>query len=82
MIRAPDYPRKPSKVICTLQDHFHAGLTLRSFCSSGQGHNHIVDLDAEIARRGPNAEIDYAFKRSLICPTCGAPGGGLQITME
>lgn len=77
--RVPDYPPKPIKPILTLQDHLDAGLTVRSFCSRGQGHSHVLDLEALIAARGPNVEIDYAFKRSLICPECGAPGGGLEI---
>ena len=79
MSRVPDYPPKPIKAILTLQDHLDAGLVIRSFCSSGQGHSHVVDLEALIAERGPDAEIDYAFKQSLICPECGAPGGGLEI---
>ncbi|MCF1742754.1 hypothetical protein [Paradevosia shaoguanensis] len=49
---------------------------IRSFCSSGQGHRHVVDLETLIVERGPDVEIDYAFKRSLICPECGAAGGG------
>jgi hypothetical protein len=32
-----------------------------------------------IAERGSNVEVDYAFKRSLICPQCGAHGGGLIV---
>lgn len=79
MSRVPEYPPKPIRPILTLQDHLDAGLTLRSFCSSGQGHNHVVDLVAEIEERGPYAEVDYAFKLSLTCPICGAPGGGIEI---
>lgn len=36
-------------------------------------------LGAIIAERGPDVEIDYAFKRSLTCPECGAPGGGIEV---
>lgn len=82
MGRVPDHPLRPVKAIRTLQDHLDAGLTIRSFCSSGHGHSHVVDLASEIAERGTHAEVDYAFKRSLTCPICGAPGGGLQITLE
>lgn len=77
--RVPDHSTKPVKQIRTLQDHFDAGLMVRSFCSSGQGHSHVVDLKALIARRGPDVDIDCAFKRSLICPECGASGGGLEL---
>lgn len=79
MSRVPDYPPKPIKPILTLQDHHDAGLVIRSFCSSGQGHSHIVDLEALITERGPDIEVDYAFKRSLTCPECGRPGGGLEV---
>lgn len=79
MSRVPDHPSKPIKALRTLQDHVDAGLMIRSFCSSGQGHSHVVDLGALIVERGPNVEIDYAFKRSLTCPECGAPGGGLEL---
>lgn len=27
----------------------------------------------------PDVEVDYAFKRSLVCPACGAPGGGMEV---
>ncbi len=77
--RVPEHLRKPVEAIRTLQHHRDAGLTIRSFCSSGQGHNHLVDVEALIAERGPIVEIDYAFKRSLTRPECGAPGGGLEI---
>lgn len=79
MNRVPYYPPKPIKAIRTVQDHLDAGLTIRSFCSSGQGHSHVVYLSALIAERGPDVEVDYALKRSLLCPECGAPGGGLGI---
>lgn len=82
MSRVPDHPPKPVEAIRTLQDHLDAGLTIRSFCSSGQGHSHTIDLRALIKGRGADTEVDYAFKQSLTCPNCGAPGGGLQITME
>lgn len=79
MSRVLGYPPKPVKAIRTLRDHLGAGLTIRSFCSSGPGHSHVFDLEALIAERGPDLKIDYAFKRSLICSECGAPGGGLEI---
>lgn len=79
MSRVPDFPPKPIKAIRTLQEHLDAGLVIRSFCSSEQGHSHVVDPEALIAERSPDVEIDYAFKRSLICPECGAPGGGLEL---
>lgn len=80
MSSVPDHPPKPAKIIRTLRDHLDAGLTIRSFCSRGQGHSHVLDLDAVIEERGPDVEIDYDFKRSLICPECGASGGGLEIS--
>jgi len=79
MSRAPDQPPKPAKPIITIRDYIDAGLVVRSFCSSGTGHSHIVDLLALEAARGPDAVIDYAVKRSLTCPECGAAGGGLMI---
>lgn len=79
MSRVPDHPAKPVRPIRTLQEYLDGGWAIRSFCSSGQRHSHAVDLQALIAERGPDVEIDYAFKRSLICPECGAPGGGLEI---
>lgn len=79
MSRVPDYPPKPIKALRTLKDHLEAGISIRSFCSSRQRHSHLVDLAALIADRGPEVEIDYALKRSLICPECGAPGGGIEI---
>jgi hypothetical protein len=79
MSRVPDYPSKPIKAILTLQDYLDAGLVIRSFCSSGQGHSHVVDLESLVAERGPDVEVDYVLQRSLICPECGAPGGGLEI---
>ena len=38
-----------------------------------------LDLDALIAKHGPMAELDQAFRRALHCPVCGATGGGLEI---
>lgn len=78
-MRVPDHPPRPVRAIVTLKDHLDAGVTIRSFCSSGQGHSHFVDLSALISERGGDVPIDYAFKRSLACPECGAPGGGLEI---
>lgn len=80
MSRVPDHPPKPFKAIRALQDYLEAGFTMRSFCSSGKGHSHVVNLEALVAERGPDVEIDYAFKLSMICPECGAPGGGLEIS--
>ena len=79
MSRVPAHPPKPISSIRTLQDFLDGRFVIRSFCSSGQGHSHVVDLEALIAKRGPDVEVDYAFKRSLVCPECGAPGGGLEI---
>ena len=82
MSHVPDYPPKPIKALRTLKDYLDSGFTIRSFCSSGQGHNHVVDLKALIGQRGPDVEINYAFKRSQICPECGAPGGGIEIRRQ
>jgi hypothetical protein len=79
MTRVPDNSPKPIRPIVTLQDYIDAGLIVRSFCSSGQGHSHVVDLIDLVAERGSEVVIDYALKRSLICPECGAPGGGLMV---
>jgi hypothetical protein len=79
MSRVPDFPPKPIRPIVTIRDYIDAGMKVRSFCSSGKGHSHVVDLMALELARGPNAEIDYAFKRSLTCPECGAAGGGLMV---
>lgn len=80
MSRVPDHPPKPVKPIRTLQDYLDGGFVIRSFCSSGHGHSHVVDLKALISERGPDVEVDYAFKRSLTCPECGAPGGGIEVS--
>lgn len=74
--RVPDHPPKP---IRTLKEYLDGGFAIRSFCSTG-GHSHDVNLQLLIAERGPDIEIDYAFKCSLTCPVCGAAGGGLQIS--
>jgi hypothetical protein len=79
MTRVPDHPPKPIRPIVTLRDYIDAGVTVSSFCSSGQGHSHVVDLVTLAANRGPETVIDYALKRSFICPECGAPGGGLMV---
>lgn len=79
MSRVPDHPPKPLRPVVTLQDYIDAGLIVSSFCSTRQGHSHVVDLVALAADRGPGTVIDYALKRSLICPECGAAGGGLEI---
>ena len=79
MSRVPDIPPKPAKPIVTVRDYIDAGLVVRSFCSSGLGHSHLVDLAALQHSVGPDTPIDYPFKRSLICPECGAAGGGLMI---
>jgi hypothetical protein len=80
MTRVPDHPPKPVRPIATLRDYIDAGLIVRSFCSSGQEHSHVVDLVALAAERGSETVIDYALKRSLTCPECGASGGGLMIS--
>ncbi len=80
MSRVPDSPPKPIRPISTLQDYLDGGFVIRSFCSSRQGHSHVVDLKALVTERGPDVEVDYVFKRSLMCPECGAPGGGLEIS--
>ena len=79
MTRVPDHPPKPIRPIVALQDYVDAGLVVRSFCSSGKGHSHVVDLVALATERGSDAVIDYALKRSLVCPEYRAPGGGLMI---
>lgn len=79
MSRVPDYPPKPPKLIGTLQEYVDAGLSVRSFCSSDSAHSHIVGLQSQIDKRGPGAEVDYAFKVAQTCPTCGASGGGIEI---
>lgn len=79
MSRVPDFQPRPAKPIVTVGDYIRAGLVVRSFCSSGLGHSHVVDLMALQDSVGPATVIDYAFKRSLICPECGAAGGGLMI---
>ena len=64
--------------IVTIADHIAAGVTVTSYCSMGR-HSHVLDLQALMKERGPDAVLDYDFKRSLICPECGASGGGLRI---
>ena len=79
MSRVPDHRPRPATPIQVLQDFLDAGMTIRSYCSSGKGHSHVVDLPALIAERGPDTQVDYAFKQSLTCPECGEPGGGIEI---
>lgn len=66
-------------IILTVGDYLRGGFQIRSYCSTGEGHSHLVDLQAMAAERGLDTAIDYDFKRSLICPECGAAGGGLEI---
>lgn len=82
MIRVPNYPSKPIKPMVTVGDYVEAGIAVRSFCSSGLGHSHIVDLHRLATVRGPDTVIDFTCKRSLICPECGAAGGGLIIELN
>lgn len=79
MSRVPDVPPKPVRPITTIGDYIDAGLVVRSFCSSGRGHSHVVDLVGLRDTIGSDVIIDYALKRSLVCPECGAAGGGLMI---
>ena len=55
MTRVPDHPPKPVRPIVTLQDYIDAGLIVRSVCSSGQGHSHIVDLVDLAANADPRS---------------------------
>lgn len=80
MIRVPNHPPKTIQPLRTLRDYREAGLIVVSYCSGGCGHSHFVDLAALIAERGPDVEVDFALKRSLTCPQCGAPGGGIKIS--
>jgi hypothetical protein len=68
-----------AKVIRTLVDYRDAGIQLISHCGAGCGRSHLLDLAELIREHGPEAEPDYAFRRSLTCPTCGGPGGGLEV---
>lgn len=77
--RVPDVPARPVKPLLTVGDHVTAQISVRSFCSSGHGRSHVVDLQTISDQRGSDVKINYAFKRSLKCPECGAPGGGLLI---
>ena len=81
MARVPDFPPKPVVLIRRLSEFKAGGYRLVSHCSSGAGHHHELDFDALIAALG-DVEIDYEFKRSRICPECGALGGGLTIRSE
>ena len=79
-MRVPNVPKsRPPVALLTIGDYLDAGIEVRSFCSSGQGHSHQIDLSPLVASRGRETPVDYALKVSLICPTCGAPGGGLEI---
>ena len=78
-MRVPDHPPMPVPALLTLGDYVDAGIQVRSICSSGRGHSHVVDLEALAAERGRDTPFDYAFKISLGCPECGSPGGGVEI---
>lgn len=79
MSRVPDVPPRAAKPLVTIGDYIDAGISVRSFCSAGTGHSHLVDLEALADRQGHHALVDYALKVSLVCPACGAPGGGLEL---
>jgi hypothetical protein len=78
-MRVPDHPPKPIPEVRTLAEYVAASLQVTSFCSSGAGHSHVLDLPRLIDQLGPDAELDYALKVAQYCPTCGAPGGGVKI---
>lgn len=78
MSRVPDIPPKPVSPVRRLSEFRASGYRLVSHCSSGAGHHHQLEYDAVIAELG-DVEVDYQFKRSRVCPECGAPGGGLTI---
>lgn len=82
MSREAGYSPKPVGEIRTLGQYLDAGLVVRSFCSSGHDHSHIVDLERLAKELGPDVEVDYDFKVSRICPECGAPGGGLDVRLQ
>ena len=72
MVRSP-INRTSSRVIRTLDDYHRAGLDVIAYCGAGCGHRQLLDLAALIAERGADAELDYVFRRSLVCPACEAP---------
>jgi len=58
-------PPFPFPVI-TLADHIAAGAKVTSYCSAGL-HSRVLDLQALMNERGPDAVFDYNFKKSLTC---------------
>ena len=78
-MRTPNRPPRPHIELRTLSDYAAAGIVLVSHCGAGLGHTQMLDLDALIAKHGPTAKLDQAFRRALHCPVCGAMGGGLEI---
>lgn len=78
MSRVPNFPPRPIAPILTLADHRKAGFSIVSICSTGN-HQHLVDLDAQIALHGSAVEPDYEWRKHQTCPECGAPGGSLIV---
>jgi len=78
-MRMPNFPTRPMWPILTVQQHLDAGIEITSHCSAFPGtRQHAVDLQAALLVY--NADVDYEWKRSQICPECGAPGGGISLT--
>lgn len=75
MARVPIYP--PTAILSLLQ-HGEAGVEIVSVCSSDLGHQHVVSYDQQMALHG-DPERDHAWRASLTCPICRAPGGGIII---
>ena len=83
-MRVPNHPLHAPMVppiILTAKQHLAAGLQVTSHCSAHPAsHQHVVDLEAVVAKF--DVEMDHAWRRAQVCRECGAPGGGITISMR
>lgn len=67
-------------LISTAQQHLAAGLqVISNFSAHPASHQHVVNLEA-VAANG-DVELDHNWRRTQTCRECGAPGGGITVSM-
>lgn len=81
IVRVPDHPFTSAQLTSRLSHLRDGGYILTSHCSAHHGHRHRVVYDVVIAQFG-DVEVDHGLKQMLVCPECGAPGGGISISLS